>query len=467
VDGQTSSPALAGSYTVNGIECKTAYQLLKERAAEYTLEKVQEITSVPPADVQELAHMLGTIKPAMIGFGWGIDQSLYGSEAARVGSILAVLTDNWGKPGAGIGFHSHATGFRDITPCWGASLPGGMVALPATAKAVTDPKIPIHVALIARDPMNNRLCDLNFYKQFVKGLDFSVNVEQYFGTTTLWCDMVLPACTFMESPTDLVSLISARNGLLLQQKVVPPMWESKPDWQIEKELAERLGFGDYYKHTPDTQIRDQLAGAKDPEFQGITLDKLLAAGGALPINVPSTPNISRERFREAEKFPTDSGRAELYNEKLLPLGQELPVYKDDYEASPTHPLAKKYPLVFTTRHHVQRCHSQFFDSAWLLEIWPEPFLEMNPVDAAARGLKTGDYAEAFNDRGRAVARVVVTSDYPPGQCNIHHGWKQQQYKAGHHQELTNPRINPAHVLMGYAGNLSFQDNRVEVRKVSM
>ena len=210
-------------------------------------------------------------------------------------------------------------------------------------------------------------------------------------------------------------------------------------------------------------------------MEGITFEKVVADGGAR-LAVPLTPNVQNV----ALKFNTPTGRIQWYTEELIPFGEALPVYKDEFEASPNHPLAGKYPLVYTQAHARQRAHSTYFNSAWTLEIWPEPILEMNPGDAEARGIATGDYVEAFNDRGRAVARAVLNPDYGPGHCNITEGWKQQQFKAGHFQELTNPANNPAFsVLFDYYGmyfpsfaqfgmsTIGFYDTRVEVRKVEV
>jgi anaerobic selenocysteine-containing dehydrogenase len=112
---------------------------------------------------------------------------------------------------------------------------------------------------------------------------------------------------------------------------------------------------------------------------------------------------------------------------------------------------------------VRRAHSTFFNTAWTLEIWPEPILEMNPDDAAARGLVTGDPGEAYNQRGHVVARVVCNPDFPPGVCNITEGWKQQQYVSGNIQTLTNNEINPAQTLLWGHANIPLFDTRVEVK----
>jgi len=97
-------------------------------------------------------------------------------------------------------------------------------------------------------------------------------------------------------------------------------------------------------------------------------------------------------------------------------------------------------------------------------VWPEPTLEMNPDDAAARGLASGDLGEAHNHRGHVVARVVCNPDLPPGMCNLGEGWKQQQYISGNVQMLTNDLINDAHTRVWGHSNIPFYDTRIEVRR---
>ena len=461
-------PALEGAYTVGGIPVKTAYQLLKELAAQYPPEKVESITGVPAAEVRELGITYGRLKPSTIGFAHGMGRIWQGHTVARLAAAMAALTGNIGKPGASVGSQSHGAG------AYSARL-GAAPPLPEWATGSPNPTVEPRVLFNAGDLMNQFQADLNWIKEWVKGLDFVVTVDHFWQTSTLWSDIVLPASTFLESNSELKDILSDRNGLLLKRKVIEPLWESKPDYDIERELGKRLGLEEYFPE-PEEIIRTQIETSKDPSMKGFTLQKLLDADGALRLQTPLAPKVQFADY----KFSSPTGRIQWYDEHLIPVGEELPVYTDDYEASSNHPLAKKYPLVFTQVHVRQRAHSTYFNSAWLLEIWPEPILEMNPVDAEARGLKTGDYAEAFNDRGRAVAKVVVNSDYGPGHCNITEGWKQQQFKAGHFQELTNPATNPSYsVLFDLYGmffpafamfgmsNVSFGNTRVEVRKVEV
>jgi len=189
--------------------------------------------------------------------------------------------------------------------------------------------------------------------------------------------------------------------VLLRQKVIDPVGDSRPDADIERDLAVRLGLGEWFTETAEDIVRGQIDGARDPAFAGITFEKLVAAGGGLLLDVPRTPNVQYADLC----FTTPTGRAELYLEELADMGEALPVYVEDHEAHRSHPAAAEFPLVLMQAHVRQRAHSTFFNTGWTLEVWPEPTLEMNPDDAAARGLANGDLGEAHNQRGHVVARV--------------------------------------------------------------
>jgi len=309
------------------------------------------------------------------------------------------------------------------------------------------------------DWLNQRMADMQRARDYLTGLDFVVTVDHFWQTTADWSDIVLPASTFLEGTEPVRDVAVAGNSVMLRQTVIPPVGDSRPDSDIEKALAQRLGLGGYFEDSIQDIVRTLIDGAQDPAMSGITLDGLLATGGAAPLKVPQTPNVQYADLR----FPTRTGRAEFYVEELAPLGEALPVYREDHEALPGHRTAQQYPLVLMQAHARQRAHSTFFNTRWTLEVWPEPLLEMNPEDAAARGLEDGDLAEAFNSRGHVVAKVAVSADYPPGTANLAEGWKQQQYVAGNVQAVTNGNINAAQTQLWGHANIPFYDTRVEVR----
>ena len=453
-----SSPRLRGRSKVGGHPVSTAFTLLAELVADYPPARVADITGVPASDIRKLARTYAN-GPSTIGFGYGVDRYLHAEVLTRAAATMAVLTGNIGKPGCGVGVQSHGIGSRLATLGPTPPLPdwAGTESIPNIE--VCSRNLPVRALFCQGDWLNQRMAHMERAREYLASLDFVVTVDHFWQTTAEWSDIVLPASTFLEGRERVRDVAMAGNCVMLRQPVIPPVGDSRPDSDIEKALAERLGLGEYFESSCEDMVRAQIDGSTDPAMQGITFDGLLARGGAAALRVPDTPNV---QYRDLE-FPTPTGRAEFYVEALAPLGEALPVYREDHEALRGHPGADRYPLVLVQAHARQRAHSTFFNTRWTLEIWPEPVLELNPADAGARGLTDGDLAEAFNTRGNVVARVTVSADYPPGMANLSEGWKQGQYVAGNVQALTNGDINPAQRHLWGHANIPFYDTRVEVR----
>ena len=225
------------------------------------------------------------------------------------------------------------------------------------------------------------------------------------------------------------------NSVLLRQKVIDPVGDSRPDADIERDLHVAAWPGRMVRSRPPrTSCAARSMARADPAFAGITYQKIGRRRGRV---CGSTCRARRTCNTPICALAPQRGRAELYLEELADMGEALPVYVEDHEAQRSHPLAAEFPLVLVQAHVRQRAHSTFFNTSWTLEVWPDPILEMNPDDAAARGLASGDLGEAHNHRGHMVARVVCNPDLPRGMCNLGEGWKQQQYISGNVQMLTN------------------------------
>ncbi|MBI2854171.1 MAG: molybdopterin-dependent oxidoreductase [Chloroflexi bacterium] len=69
-DAEVKDYALEGSYSVDGVECRPAFQLLKEQVKKYTPEQVSSITTVSAATIRRIAQEFG--------------------EAAKIGSKIVI-----------------------------------------------------------------------------------------------------------------------------------------------------------------------------------------------------------------------------------------------------------------------------------------------------------------------------------------------------------------------------------------
>jgi molybdopterin-containing oxidoreductase family molybdopterin binding subunit len=105
----------------------------------------------------------------------------------------------------------------------------------------------------------------------------------------------------------------------------------------------------------------------------------------------------------------------------------------------------------------------FANVSSLLELNPEPVVEINPQDAKKRNISDNDMVTVFNDRGRATLRARVTEGVRPHVVNISEGWWFEQFKEGSVNHLTHDVINPVQEAI-YEPNMHMNDVAVEVIK---
>jgi anaerobic dimethyl sulfoxide reductase subunit A len=147
--------------------------------------------------------------------------------------------------------------------------------------------------------------------------------------------------------------------------------------------------------------------------------------------------IAMKAFRDdpvANPIKTASGLVELHSQALAdtvsafgwttirPIPAYLPAERG-YEATFSD-WAKKikgpYPLQMYNKHYFRRSHSEFDNVLQLREVFPQEFI-MNPIDAEARGIKTGDIVKITSSEGSALRPVLVTDRIMPGVTSLPHG----------------------------------------------
>jgi len=211
-----------------------------------------------------------------------------------------------------------------------------------------------------------------------------------------------------------------------------------------------LGVGNYFDAGEEGFI-ELLLSSDDPSLAGVTLEKLKQ--GPVATRPPETISSATEA-----KFSTRSRKIEFYVEDLQKYGQALPIYIEPLEAG-----RGKYPLTYIQGHSRFRTHSMFANSPTLLELNPEPVLDINPRDAKNRGVSDGDMVTVFNDRGRATLRARVTEGIRPGVVNLSEGWWLNQFSEGGVNALTHDAINPVQEAI-FEPNMAMNDVAVEVTK---
>lgn len=407
------------------------FELLRERALAWTPERAAEITGLSAEQIIKLAQAYGTTKPAVIRLNYGMQRHAGGGMAVRTVTCLPALVGAWRDAAGGIllstssTFAMNGNALQRPDLIWnnprtinmsalGDALLGyqrvqqfhAQAAPTETLEPLTPPVKAIYVyntnpVAVAPD---SRKVIAGFQRE-----DLFCVVHEIFQTDTAdYADILLPATTQLEQ----FDLHRAYGHLyvLANNPAIAPLGEAKPNTEVFRLLAERLGFDEPCFRDSDEEMARQALATDHERMQGINLATLKAEGWQR-LNVP-------ERYAPfaAGGFPTPSGKCEFFSETLAQQGFDpLPTYIPPRETVRDTPaLAQKYPLAIISPPAHNFLNSSFANLPSFLKAEKEPFLEIHPVDAAARQIQPGDRVRVFNDRGDFRVTARVTEKARPG-----------------------------------------------------
>jgi anaerobic selenocysteine-containing dehydrogenase len=99
----------------------------------------------------------------------------------------------------------------------------------------------------------------------------------------------------------------------------------------------------------------------------------------------------------------------------------------------------------------------------LLDINPEPIVDINSSDAQKKGIKTGEMVTLFNDRGKTTLKARISDAVGPGVVDITEGWWISQFMEGSVNHLTHDIINPVQDKI-YEPNMHMNDVAVNITR---
>ena len=440
---------LTGQYEVFGIKCKTALQMLMDLAKEYPPNITAEITGVSSKLIIKLAEKIATSDKVTFFTWMGFTRTYHGDISLRGMISVATICGHVNT--------SFSSGYIPAVLNWDPFLK----AIPDKPSFHRMGILNLYNAVISGKPYSIRalwFAFINFLNQcvdcnkiineFFPKLDFIVQTELFMTPTAKYADILLPVCSFLEFSD---FLPHPYPYVQLQQKVIDPLYESKSDVNIVAGLAEKLGFGKYFQGGEDAMI-DLIMDHSS--LEGYTREELRSKAKLLR-SLPENSKIPLP-------FSTSSGKIELYAEQLSEDGQSLPVYLPPIEA-PVHRTSQKYPIALIQGHSRFRTHSIFANVKSLLDLNPEPILDIHPTDASKRDIKNGDWVTIFNDRGRTTLKARLSEGVRPGIIDLTEGWWIDQFKEGSVNHLTHDKINPVQNKI-YEPNMHMNDVAVEIRK---
>jgi anaerobic selenocysteine-containing dehydrogenase len=458
------------------------FELLRERVNDYSPARVAAITGVSAETIIGLAREYAATKPAVIRLNYGMQRHVGGGMAVRTVTCLPALVGAWRDPAGGallstsgtFGYDAKALQRPDLI--WNNPRTINMSAIgdallgtqrtvrhrgnkgagsevEQTLTPLTPPVRAIYVynsnpVAVAPD---SRKVIAGFKRE-----DLFTVVHEIFQTDTAdYADILLPATTQLEQFD--IHRAYGHLYLLVNNPAIEPIGEARPNSEVFRLLAERIGFtDDCFKETDEEIARAALASGH-PYLRGIEFDELKEKGW-MRLSVP-------ERFAPFAEgnFPTPSGKCEFFSETLAQQGIDpLPTFIPPHESVQSAPeLAKKYPLAIISPPAHSFLNSSFANLPSFVKAEKEPFLDIHPVDAAVRQINDGDRVRVYNDRGEFRLKARVADKARPGVVvALSIWWKKLTSDGCNANDVT------SQMLTDLGGGATFYDVLVEVEKAS-
>jgi anaerobic selenocysteine-containing dehydrogenase len=430
---------------------------LRRRALEWPPERVARTCGITADEVRGLARDYATLKPPAIRLNYGMQRVRGGGNAVRLIAILPCLVGAWRHRAGGLllsssGWFRHVRndaamqrpdllGARrprtinmstigdDLLRDSDAVLADGRRFGPRIEAVVVYNSNPVAVA-----PQSPKVA-----RGFGRDDLFTVVLEQFMTDTADIADYVLPATTQLEHLD--VHTSYGHTYALINEAAVAPLGEAKPNTQIFRELAARMGFDEPCFADSDETLARMAFRSDAVDFDTLRRD------GWVKLRIPDAP------FAEG-RFPTPSGRCLIDSP-----GHGVPDHVPNYEAAASAPdLAARFPLAMISPPARNFLNSSFVNVRSLRDIEGEPLVEIHADDAAPRGVASGGMVRVFNDRGSYLCKAVVSARARRGVVNgLGVWWRKLGAERTNVNELTHQRLTD----IGRAP--SFYDCLVEVQ----
>ncbi|HVR63230.1 MAG TPA: nitrate reductase [Polyangia bacterium] len=413
------------------------FPAFRDHLSAFPLARVAAETGLPVAQLEDVAALLGPGRRVSYWWTMGVNQ---GHEAVRTAQAiinLALLGGHIGKPGTGANsitgqcnamgsrLYSNTTnllGGHDFTDAGDRRKIAAATGIPED-RITREPSLAYDqiverilarsirgLWIIGTNPAHSWINQRDFH-DILGRLDFLVVQDMYATTETARrADLVLPAAGWGEKDG---TFINSERRIGLVKKVARPPGQALADFHIFRLVAEAWGCGDMFRDwaTPAAvfQIMKRCSQDQPCDITGIDGYEMIDRAGGIQWPLPagsSPPAAERRLFADGVFFHPD-GRARFVFEAPRP---------------PPERISDEFPFVLLTgRGSSSQWHTQTrtSKSALLRRLYPRDLhVEINPADAAPRGIGPGEWVEVSSPRGAISARAFITHGIQPGQLFV-------------------------------------------------
>lgn len=442
------------------------YTQLGERVAEWPPQRVAATCGISVDEVLQLARDYGATaqrgEATLIRLNYGVQRTRGGGMAVRNVACLPALVGAWRHAAGGVLLSSSDAFPKDRAALERPDLLAGRIPRSINMVTIGDdllrdaspefgPRIEALIVYnsnpVAVAPESGKVA-----QGFAREDLFTVVLEHFQTDTADYADILLPATTQLEH-VDIHSTYG-HMYMMANNPAIAPLGQAKPNAEIFRLLAARMGFSEPCFRDSDDAIAAQAFRTDGARIAGPYWEQLKQQGWQ-KMRMPDAP------FAHGG-FPTASGKCALYSQPMADAGLDpLPGYNAPHESVASDPaLAARYPLAMISPPARNFLNSTFVNVQSLRDTEGEPHLDMHPADAAARAIAQGDSVRIFNDRGSFVCRVRITDKARPGLVvGLSIWWKKYAADGKNANQVTSQRLTD----MGRGP--TFYDVLVEVEKV--
>lgn len=409
---------------------------LKKAVKKYTPQEMEKITGVKASDLEAAARMYAKAGRAAILYSMGITQHISGTDNVKSVANLAMLCGNVGIEGGGVNplrGQNNVQGacdmgaLPDVFPAyqkvsndelrekfaraWNATLPTkpGLTVV-EMMHAATEGTIK-GMYIMGENPLLSDP-DLAHVETALQKLDFLVVQDIFLTETAKRAHVVLPSACFAEKDG---TFTNTERRVQRVRTVVSAPGLAKPDWEIIRELANRLGYPMNY--TSPAEIMEEIR-TLTPSYGGITYERIEKEGIQWPCPDTSHPGTT---FMHRDKFTRGLG---LFHAIDYRPPAEIP--------------DREYPFLLTTGRVLYHYHTGTMTrlSPGTTERCPESLVEINPEDAKKLGIENGGIVTVTSRRGTVTAKAAVTDRSPRGTIFMNFHFREAAVNL-----LTNPALD--------------------------
>lgn len=298
---------------------------LKEHVKNKTPEWAYGLTTIEPEIIRRTAREMAAASPRVLVHP-GRHVTWYGDDTqrSRAIAILNALLGSWGRRG---GFYNpesvHVPNYphppypkpkrswKDAYPPGKYKLVSEVLSTGICDATIPNPDLDCHLRgwIVYGTNLMASLPDQKKTIAAINNLDFLVVIDTMPMDITGYADVVLPECTYLERYDFLRTSPHREPVIALRMPAAKPKYDSKPNWWITKQLANRLGLQDYFQWENIEELLDwQLKKI------GSSLDEMKRVGvKKYPREYDDLYNL--ENLEDFE-FNTNTGKIELYSTEL-------------------------------------------------------------------------------------------------------------------------------------------------------